>query len=380
MNNEEIRICLTGGATGGHFFPLVFVAREIKKIATKENLNVKIFYLGTKPFKEEILKKEGVNIYLLPEVKLRKYFSLKNVLDLIKFPFSFFIAFYYLFKFMPDLIFSKGGPSSLSVVLAGWILAIPIFIHESDSIPGLTNKISAKFATKIFLAFAEAEKYFPRKKTIIVGQPIDIEALTEKIIFEDYQRFGLDPHKKIVLVLGGSQGSRFLNDLIIEALPQLLNLAQVVHQTGEKKYPDAYLYAKGTLLEKNPERIKDYHPFPFIDHNDLTILMKISDLIIARAGSSTIFEIAALGKPSILIPIEEKVAGWHQVINARIYDHYGACKVLEEKNAKPHLLVSLIEDILKNEELMKSMSESALKFAKTDAGQKIAEEIVYFIK
>jgi UDP-N-acetylglucosamine--N-acetylmuramyl-(pentapeptide) pyrophosphoryl-undecaprenol N-acetylglucosamine transferase len=108
--------------------------------------------------------------------------------------------------------------------------------------------------------------------------------------------------------------------------------------------------------------------------------MKLSDLIIARAGSGTIFELASLGKPSILIPIEEKVAGFHQVMNARIYDVAGACKVLEEKNAKPHLLVSLVEDILTNEELMNKMKESALKFAKIDASIKIAEEIINFVK
>jgi UDP-N-acetylglucosamine--N-acetylmuramyl-(pentapeptide) pyrophosphoryl-undecaprenol N-acetylglucosamine transferase len=281
---------------------------------------------------------------------------------------------------MPNLIFSKGGPSSLVVVFAGWLLRIPIFIHDSDSIPGLTNKISGFFARKIFLAFDSAKKYFKDKKTIVVGQPIDSNLIQEKIIPEDYQRFSLDPHKKIILVLGGSQGSKFLNELIVEALPQLLNLGQVVHQTGEKHYQDVYFYAKGVLLEKNPQKLKDYHPFPFLNHQDLIILMKLSDLIIARAGSGTIFELASLGKPSILIPIEEKVAGFHQVMNARIYDVAGACKVLEEKNAKPHLLVSLVEDILTNEELMNKMKESALKFAKIDASIKIAEEIINFVK
>jgi UDP-N-acetylglucosamine--N-acetylmuramyl-(pentapeptide) pyrophosphoryl-undecaprenol N-acetylglucosamine transferase len=145
MNKEEIRLCLTGGATGGHFFPLVFVSQEIKKIAEKENLNLKIFYLGTKPFKEEILKNEGIDIYLLPEIKLRRYFSFKNLIDLLKIPYAFILAFYHLFRLMPNLIFSKGGPSSLVVVFAGWLLRIPIFIHDSDSIPGLTNKISGFF-------------------------------------------------------------------------------------------------------------------------------------------------------------------------------------------------------------------------------------------
>jgi UDP-N-acetylglucosamine--N-acetylmuramyl-(pentapeptide) pyrophosphoryl-undecaprenol N-acetylglucosamine transferase len=380
MNKEEIRICLTGGATGGHFFPLVFISQEIKKIDSKENLNLKIFYLGTKPFKEEILKNEGIDIYLLPEIKLRRYLSFKNLIDFLKIPYVFILSFYHLFRFMPNLIFSKGGPSSLMVVFAGWLLRIPIFIHDSDSIPGLTNKISGFFAKKIFLAFESAKKYFKDKKTIVVGQPLDINLIQEKIIFEDYQRFNLDPHNKIILVLGGSQGSKFLNELIVEALPQLLNLGQVVHQTGEKHYQDVYFYAKGVLLAKNPQKLKDYHPFSFLNHQDLIILMKLSDLVMARAGSGTIFELASLGKPSILIPLDEKVVGFHQVMNSRIYDVAGACKVFEEKNAKPHLLVSLVEDILTNEELLNKMKESALKFAKIDASVKIAEEIINFVK
>jgi len=380
MNKDEIRICLTGGATGGHLFPLIFVSREIKKIAEKENLPIKIFYLGTKPFKEEILKNEDIDVYFLPEVKFRKYLSFKNLIDIFKMPYAFVLAFYHLFRLMPNLIFSKGGPTSLVIVFTGWILRIPIFIHESDTLPGLTNRISGFFAKKIFLAFEYAKKYFSEKKTIVVGQPIDTQFLHEKVIFEDYKRFNLDQNRKIILVLGGSQGSKFLNDLIVEALPQLLNLAQVVHQTGEKNYQDVYFYAKGVLLEKNPEKLKDYHPFPFLNHNNLIILMKLSDLVIARAGSGTIFELASLGKASILIPIEEKVAGLHQLMNAIIYNKAGACRFLEEKNAKPHLLASLVEDILTNEKLMNELKESALNFAKVGASLKIAEEIINFVK
>jgi len=379
MNKDEIRICLTGGATGGHFFPLVFVARELRTLLEKENKSFKIFYLGSKPFKEKILKEEGIEIILLPEIKLRKYFSFQNFIDLLKVPYAFILAFYHLFRLMPNVIFSKGGPSSLIVVFTGWLLTIPILIHDSDSIPGLTNRISGFFAKKIFLAFESAQKYFNSKKTLIVGQPIDREILKTKAALEDFQRFNLDPQKRVILVLGGSQGSKFLNELIVEALPQLLNLGQVVHQTGEKHYSDVYLYAKGLLLEKNPEKLKDYHPFPFIDHTDLYYLLDLSDLVISRAGSGTIFELSALGKPSILIPIEEKVAGWHQVINARIYAKLGACKVLEETNAKPHLLVDVVKNLFSDEELLKKMKESALSFAKPDASLKIAEEIIKFL-
>jgi UDP-N-acetylglucosamine--N-acetylmuramyl-(pentapeptide) pyrophosphoryl-undecaprenol N-acetylglucosamine transferase len=281
---------------------------------------------------------------------------------------------------MPNVIFSKGGPSSFLVVFTGWVLTIPIVIHDSDAVPGLSNKISSFFVKKILLAFDAAVKYFKKEKTIIVGQPIDRDILTTKASFEDYQRFGLDPQKKIVVVLGGSQGSKFLNDLIVESLPGLLNLTQVVHQTGEKNYQDVYFYAKGLLLEKNPEKLKDYHPFPFINYDDLYYLLDLSDLVISRAGSGTIFELAALGKPSILIPIEEKVAGQHQVANAQIYDHIGACKTLEEKNAKPHLLIDVVGDLLNNKDGLDRMKQSALNFAKPDASLKTAEEIIKLLQ
>lgn len=378
---EEIRICLTGGATGGHFFPLLFVAQEIKKILKEKGFdNFQIFYLGGEPFKKELLEKENIKVILTPQVKLRRYFSLENFIDLLKFPFSFFISFYHLFRILPNIIFSKGGPGSLPVIIAGWLLRIPIIIHESDSIPGLTNKISSFFAKKIAVAFDFAVDYFPKNKTFVVGQPIDIYSLNEPALISDYERFGLNNQKKVVLVLGGSQGSVFLNDLIVSALPELLNFTQVVHQTGEKHYQNIYLYARGILLEKNKEKINDYHPFPLFLNRDLINLMKISDLIVARAGSGTIFEIAAIGKPSILIPIDEKTAGKHQILNALIYKKYGACQVIEEKNAKPHILVYEIKKVLSNSHLYESMSKAALSFAKLNASQKLSEEIINLIK
>ena len=380
MDKEEIRICLTGGASGGHFFPLIYVAREIKRIAQQQNLPLKIFYLGGQPFDIEFLKREGIEVYLLPQFKFRRYFSFQNFLDFLKFPFNFLLAFYYLFKFLPNLIFSKGGPGSLGVILAGWILRIPIFIHESDALPGLTNKISSFFAKKIFIAFEEAKKYFPEKKTKVVGQPINIYLINEPITLKDYERYNLDPYKKIVLVLGGSQGSQFLNELIISVLPNLLNFAQVVHQTGDKNFQDAYSYAIGLLKEKNPQKIENYHPYPFIPPDEIIILMKISDVIISRAGAGTIFEIAAVQKPSILIPIEKRIAGKHQILNAEIYAKTGSCYILKEENAKPHLLLTLIKEIFENQSLAERMIEGAKKFAKIDAALKIALELIEEIK
>lgn len=376
MIEEEIRICLTGGATGGHFFPLVFVARELKKIAQEKKLPLKIFYLGSKPFNEELLKNEDIEVHLLPQVKLRKYFSFKNFVDILKFPFNFVLAFFYLFKFLPNIIFSKGGPGSLGVVLAGWILRIPIVIHESDALPGLTNRISSFFAKKIFLAFQEATPYFSNKKVEVVGQPVDIDMIQEPAILEDYKRYGLDPHRKVILIIGGSQGSQFLNDLVVDSLPDLLDLAQVVHITGAKHFKDTYLRAQTVLKTKKPQKINDYHGFHSLPNEEIIYLMKIADLIISRAGSSSIFEIAAVQKPSILIPIDKNTAGLHQSLNATIYFKYNACLILEEKNATPHMLLTAVKKILQNKELIEKMKNGAKNFAKIFASRQIAEYLI----
>lgn len=379
MKQEEFIIFLTGGSTGGHFFPLLFVAREIKRIAQEKNLNLRVFYLGSKPLNKELLENEDVKVYIIPEVKLRKYLSLKNFIDFVKFPFSFSLAFFYLFKYLPDLIFSKGGPGSLPVVLAGYILRIPIIIHESDSYPGITNRLSGFLAKKVYLAFEEASKFFSTKKVKVVGQPIDYYLIKEPAIIEDYQRYNLDPHRKIIFVLGGSQGSKFLNELIVHSLPQLLNLAQVIHQTGYENFKDTYNYALGILSTKSPDKIKDYHPYPFLPNEDVILLMKISDLIVSRAGASSIFEIAAVGKPSILIPIGEKIAGKHQLLNAEIYVNAGAAWFLDETNLKPNLLLVTVKKIFEDRHLREKMETSAKKFAKVESAEIIAQDSIDYI-
>lgn len=376
-NLEEIRICLTGGSTAGHFLPLIFVARDLKNLMKDEKL--KIFYLGCKPLKPEIFVKENIETYFLPPVKLRKYFDIKNFIDLMKLPFSFFIAFYYLFKFMPNVVFSKGGPGSLEVVFASWLLRIPILIHDSDSVVGLSNKLASFLATKIAFAFESAAKDFKSKKKnkiLITGQPIDRFIIKEPILFSDYQRFGLDSEKKIFLVIGGSQGSKFLNDLIVKSLPELLTLGQVVHITGDKFYNEVYFYAKGLIVQFDSQKLENYHPFPYLNHDDLIYLMKMAEIVISRAGSGTIFELAALGKPSILIPLDKKTAGIHQIRNAEIYAATGAAKFLEEENAKPHILTTLVKDLLVSYSSLEKMHEAALRFAKLDASQLIANELI----
>jgi len=376
---EEIRLCLTGGHTGGHFFPLLFVTQKFKKEADKRKWRYRILYVGTSPFDEELFKKEGVEIYKIPTVKLRRYFDIKNIFDIFKFPFSFIKAFITLYVLMPDIVFSKGGPGSLEVVISAWILRIPIMIHESDSIPGRSNIIAGKFATLIGVSFEKAKKYFNPKKTALIGQPIynDFDNIIPSK--EDYERLNINQGEKIILVLGGSQGSQVINENIIFSLKKLLTVGHIIHQIGKNMFQEYYQIANGYILENVPARKKFYHPFAFIDNKDLIKFLKMADLVISRAGAGAIFEIAASGTPAILIPLKEEVGGKHQIENAYEYANAGAAIVIEEKNLFPDLLATIVNKTLKEENTLLEMRNNALLFSKKDATEKIVKELILLI-
>jgi len=376
---EELIVCLTGGATGGHFFPLLSVAKLLKEECKRRDLNLKLIYIGAKPLKKELLEKEGIEVYELPAGKVRRYFDVRNFVDFLKFPISFLKAFWLVYKFMPDAVFSKGGYGSLEVVISAWFFRIPILIHESDSIPGRSNIIAGKFATRIAISFEKSKIYFNPKKTALIGHPIDPDF--DKILPDDsdYVRFGLEKDKRIILVIGGSQGSLKINEVIIESLDELLNLGQVVHQLGENLYKEFKEIADGFILENVPTKKKYYHPLGFIDHEDLIKLMKMSDLIISRAGAGAIFEIAASGKPSILIPIREEVSGRHQIENAYEYADTGAAIVIEEPNFNKGILTSIVKRLFNEPETLEEMKKCALGFSKKEAVKYIVQELIFLI-
>ncbi len=376
---EEVRICLTGGGTGGHLFPLINVAKALKKEFEIKGWDYEFFYLGAKPFMEEILEKEGIQVIIIPSAKWRRYFDIKNFLDILKFPFGFLKALFVLFIKMPNFVFSKGGYGTLEVVLAAWFLRIPVIIHESDSIPGISNKIAGKFAKRVAVNFQKAMKYFNPKKTALIGQPLDPDFDEIYPSEEDYKKWNLDKNLPLILVLGGSQGSLKINETIIFSLDTLLKLGQVVHQLGPKLYREYSQIASGFILENIPTKKIYYHPVDFIEHQDLIKLLKMSTLIIARAGAGTIFEIAAVGKPSILIPLPETTGGRHQIENAYEYSQAGACIVIEEKNFTPPIFSSVVKKVMHDEKLREEMSKHALEFSKKDATKILATELMLLI-
>ncbi len=382
MSKRKFKIIFTGGGTGGHIFPLVAVARELKKIQQREpSFNFEIYYFGPK---EELAKKvfpqEGIKVKWILSGKIRRYANpsalILTLFDLLfKIPLGFLKAFFYLFFMAPDVVFSKGGFGAFPTTLAAWILQIPIFLHESDSIAGLVNRISAKFSKETFTSFPKTEG-IPQQKQIVVGNPIREEVL--KGSFEEGKKiFNLvaDPKKPILLIMGGSQGAVRINNMILDIITEWLSEFELIHIVGPKNEKEI----KKEMEILLPKDLKPYyHCYGFLEEKELASALASCHLVISRASAGSIFEIAAVGKPSILIPLPESAQD-HQRKNAYAYADKGAAIVIEQGDATPHFVLERAKYILSYPEKYKEMAQKALLFSRPKAGKIIAEYLFVFL-
>ncbi|MFH1460806.1 MAG: undecaprenyldiphospho-muramoylpentapeptide beta-N-acetylglucosaminyltransferase [Patescibacteria group bacterium] len=370
-----MRILFTGGGTGGHIFPIVAVARQLNKIyqSAEQTETLEMYFLGAGGL-TDILIKEGIKVKTILAGKMRRYFSLMNIVDLFKLPISLIQAFFYLYFWMPDVIFSKGGYGSLSVVLVAWLYRIPVLVHESDTIPGLANKLGGKLAKRVAVGFVSAEKYFSEKRTAFIGNPIRPElaqlclAANQENIQKARTFFGLNEQKPIIFIVGGSQGAQAINELVLIVLPKLLEKYQVIHQVGNNNLEQVKL-----ILGQNLPT--DYHIYGFLEENQMAAAYLLADLIVSRAGAGTISEIAICAKPSILIPLPQS-AGDHQRSNAFAYAQAGAATVVEQSNLTPNIFLGEIIQILDNPELKQKMAANAKNFSQPEAAIKIVQELI----
>ncbi len=371
-----MKVVFTGGGTGGHFYPIIAIIERLNELLEHEKfVDVEIYYLSDNPYDERILFENGVKFKQLTAGKLRRYFSFLNIIDLFKTIFGVIRAIGALYILYPDVVVGKGGYASFPTLIAARILRIPVIIHESDSVPGRANIIASKFARRIAVSYPEAAEFFPKEKTAFTGNPIRREvAIPMREGAHDILK--LDSTVPVILILGGSQGATVINDAIMQAAPRLTEKYQIIHQVGVKNL-DAMQKMAEVVMVKSQYRDR-YKMYGYLNEITLRTSAGIADLVISRAGS-TIFEIAAWGIPSIIIPITDS-NGDHQRKNAYAYARAGGCIVIEEANLTTNLITSEIERLMSDIPLREKMSVSAKLFAKTDAAEKIAQEILLVLK
>ena len=405
-----MKILLTGGGTGGHLIPLLGVVSELKKLSnvcnkapqpyrTMEPANGAEKKLGKPEFLlitpasgfNQNISDAGIKIKTIKAGKLRRYFSLENIIDIFKIPVGIIQSLYHIHKFKPDMVFSKGGFASIPPVIAAWVLRVPIVTHESDIVPGLANRIIARFASKVLISFSATEKYFNKNKVILTGNPVrsDIVQGNRENALEFFK---LSPDLPTILIFGGSQGAQKVNEMVLEILPKLVKRCQVIHQCGTKNYDKikskidiktGVHFLKCKEFNSNetshyrlkPEFQNRYHLYPYLN-KEMKDAYAIADVVVSRAGANSISEIAALKKPNILIPLSA-AAGNHQFKNAEFFVEKGASLIINETVNSSQDLANAIFRLLSDKDLQDEIKQKLSEMTSSqNAASKIAGEIL----
>jgi len=368
--NLKLKIILTGGGTAGHVWPTLTVAEAIKK----QKLDTDFLYIGSENgIESEIVPKNHYQYQSIKTGKIRRYFSWENFIDPFKVVKGVSQSKKIIKSFKPDAVFAKGGYVTAPVVFAAWLCKVPVVLHESDSVMGLANKTLSKFAKKIAVSFPT--NYYPQKlqkKLFYSGLPIRESFVHWQKCSNVNIKFNVQ--LPIVLITGGSQGAHFINHSIFKILAKLLKKYNIIHLTGTQDIETA---------EKRKKKLsstysKRYLPYGFLDQ-EMTEAMKTADLVISRAGANSLFELAAMKKPAIIIPLPS-AASDHQNKNAEIFRAQKAVVVLKEDQTIPDKLFKNIDSLLSRPVLLERLSKNISKFATSNAAQKIAEEIIAIIK
>ncbi len=381
---KNIKVLLTGGGTGGHVLPLLAVVNELRKIGAERGIDFTFLHIGTNPAREQsLVEKAHVKYDHVAAGKIRRYFSLQNAVDIFKIPWGLGQAYAKVKKFQPDVIFGKGGYASVPVITAAGWQHKKIIIHESDTTPGLANRKMAKYAAKIALTFPQSARFFEPGKVVITGNPI-----REGILSGSYERglktFNLETDKPILFVTGGSSGARTINRVMVEALPQLLDRYQIIHQCGTIGLPEVLdrlreKFGREIVIQQGTNyylRGQGYRLRPFLQQDEMANAYAAATAVISRAGAGNLSEIAALGKPSILVPLPLTASRGEQITNAAVFERAGASVVIMNEEMSAEKLVAVTRQLLANPEELASMGRAAKSLARPEAALLIAEEIL----
>ncbi|MFA9423033.1 MAG: undecaprenyldiphospho-muramoylpentapeptide beta-N-acetylglucosaminyltransferase, partial [Sedimentibacter sp.] len=343
-----MRVLITGGGTGGHINPALAIAQKVRL----QDPSNEILYVGTENGMEsELVPKEGFNFKFVTAKYLRRKISLENIKTLFASAKGVMQATKIINDFKPDIVVGTGGYVCGPVVLAAYFKKIPTMIHEQNVFPGITNKLLSRVVDVIGISFIEAEKYFPehaRNKIVFVGNPVRKDILTADRI-KSRLKFNIKSDEIYIYSFGGSGGQISLNEAIIDVIKRYNGKSgiKILHITGKKLY-ESFMEQLNTMKIENNIEVRNYM-------YDAATALSASDIVIGSAGAITIAEITAIGVPSILIP-KTYTAENHQVYNARALEKEGAAKVILERDLNGAKLISAIEEIIENKNILKTMS------------------------
>ena len=354
-------IVFTGGGTAGHVTPNIALIHALKR----QKLKCDIYYVGSVDGVEKsMITALNIPYYAVRSGKLRRYLSFKNFLD----PFNLLIgivqATFLLHRLKPSLVFSKGGFVAFPVVVGAWLNRIPVIAHESDLTPGLANRLSYPFVNKIFVTFAAAKSYFKNQNKVdVTGTPIRAELFDgEKV--KGLAVCGFNTDKPCLLLIGGSQGSRALNDALRSALDRLTDRYQVIHLCGKGNVDKSLLNHMG------------YCQFEYVDEA-LADLFAATDVVISRAGANTLYELLALNLPHVLVPLSLQSSRGDQIQNARHFEKEGVSTVIDELKLTPEGLINAIDAVYEKQEVIQGKIRALQVGSATDI---ILNKMVPFLK
>lgn len=326
------RILFTGGGSAGHVVPNIALINYLKDLGWESH------YIGSyEGIEKNLISPLQIPYYGISTGKLRRFKSWRNLLTPFQVLKGIWQAWRLLGKIKPAVVFSKGGFVAFPVVFAAWLRKIPVIIHEADLTPGLANRLSIPFAQHICVNFPGAEKYFkdPNKVTV-TGIPLR-QSLTSGSREKGLSFLRFSPSKPVLLIYGGSLGAQNLNDVTRKALPDLVQQFQIIHVCGDNKTDNQF------------DNVKDYQQFNFIN-DEFGDILACADLVVSRAGANTVYELIALRKNHILIPLSKKASRGDQIENAEYSSKRGYSTIIDDENLNPETLKSTITSCWENKE------------------------------
>lgn len=368
-----MRILISGGGTGGHIYPALAVAH-----ALRDWYDAELMFLGDENgLEREIVPREGIRFVGVTAGKLRRYISLRTFTDLTNVPVGMRQAHEVVREFQPHAAFTSGGYASVPAGYAARRVGAPLVTHQQDVSPNLANRLLAPVASRVTVSFPQSLRYFQRyrKKLSLTGNPVREEILRVATQAPEPFKasFSLDPTQPMLLVTGGSQGSRHLNQVVVGALSRLLPRCQILHISGEHNYEETRQLAEPQFAER-PELRGRYVLRGYLSTR-MAEALAASDALLCRSGAATLAELAVMGRPSVLVPLPPGIGGSPQAINAAMFRQVGASEVILDRDLTADTLLAALVPVLESAPRRALMANAARTLAMPEATTTLASVV-----